>query len=131
MKKLVVALILLLTITAHAQHEFETYGFAMRLYDENSRSWEAWTEWKESKVIIIVYTEVMKIKILSERIQEYDINHIGEIVTQRDGSTKVKMKALDEENIPCTIEIISFENGSIQFYIRWSNLNIAYEAKKI
>lgn len=134
MKALLTIILLLILGSGVAQdiRKYRTETFASRQYNTYQNEWEEWGDWEPSEDILIVFNvKIKQIVIYTERHQEYDITYVGEVEERSSDSKSLNLSAVDEEGIPCDIEIIKFDTGKTHFYIRWSNLQLVYQATRI
>lgn len=129
MKTFILILFCLVWITASSQVlKLRTEFSSIRSYNERLNTWGEWTEWSPAEILIVVDVDNLNMKVYSKSEQEYDIISIGEYEYSSDHKT-LPLDAIDEEGIRCRIDVIQYYQGYRHLYIRWSNVQIAYQIK--
>lgn len=111
-----------------AQTRFEATHIAVRTISDSTKRVDQWENWRESSVIIIITNRI--VRIYSNVEQEYIIISQIENATYKNATVRA-FDAIDVNNSRCTVEILNYDTGLNQLYIRWPYLEIAYQFKKI
>lgn len=127
MKTLFLSIFLLICSICNAQ-KFQATQIAVRVYNDSTHVFYDWSEWHQSDVIITLSDT--NIHIYSNMDQDYTIiSIIGNKLFQN--AKVMAFDVIDINNSRCTIEVLHYDNGINQLYIRWPNLQLAYQFKKL
>lgn len=133
MKYVLFILLLFLGISSYSQSSiFKAQAISIRFFNDSSKQFEDWEEWKPSIVIITIAPD--KIHIYSTYDQEYiPITEIYTIMRKNIYEFKdtIEFDALDINGTKCSIELIHLHLEENYIYIRWPNLQLVYKFKKL
>lgn len=130
MKSLFISIFLIITSFASAQiSTFKAEAINIKLYSDSLQQFEEWSGWYPSDVIIALSEE--KVNIYSNYEQKYIIiSEINKIINTKNRKI-MEFDALDINGSRCTIELVHWDTGQVQMYIRWTNLQLAYKIRKL
>ncbi len=126
---IIFAILFTLACSLNAQtYKFMAHSFAYKLYENNR--WTEWSEWEESRLLIVISLDRRVINIYSEKMQEYDIiDYIGK-EEDNDGGTSIKYKCVDQDGLRCHIRLRALSDGSAQLYVDFNDLMFVYGMEK-
>jgi len=132
MKTLFLSIFLFICTISNAQEvKWGTEFLNIKTYNDSLQQFNEWEGWKECYVVIIADFPNAKIEIFSIYKQQYIIINI---TGQFDEETKsvLQIDGIDRFGSKCTLELLHFfDSEKDQIYIRWSNLEIVYQMKKL
>ena len=128
MKKnlLVFLLISFCTVCSAQVQKFKALSVVTRY--ENKGSWTKWSAPTETDILLSINVDDNKIKIYSEKTQIYDIVKYYETEYDEDGDETIKMFCEDKNGNNCYVDLVKLnsQNGRLQLYIRYSDMNWMY-----
>jgi len=126
---LTLTLLLILGTTSAQVTKLRADYISIRILPEYAKEWPEWDEWEESGVLITVDLDNLRIEVHSKHHQEYDITSVGE-PEFKDRFKRIPIKAVDEEGIKCTLELVEYYNtGTLHLYVKWSNMQVVYQIR--
>lgn len=134
-KKHTITLIFIISITLglqlNAQNviKFKSTDIAFKKISENGE-WKDWTEWEETKVLIVYESEKERIKIYSKETQIFDIAE-DEGVKINDNKEKIySFFCVDRNGAQCRLKLWKryFKSGNTyyQLYIHYNDYQYVY-----
>lgn len=133
MKKLLIFfLFLLASIVSYSQiYQFQSEYSAIRLYSHVKQEFNEWEDWEPTNVAIIINTEKREVEIFSNHYQLYKI--VSDPSLYREGNKEIlKVYCLDIDGGRCLVELVAFQDKPIcHLYLRWNNLEVVYQMKKL
>lgn len=132
MKKLIFIIIFLFVgILSQAQIlKFESEAVSYKTFDIQNNRFDEWEPWEPTRVIIIVNIEKETVDVYSQYEQHYIFLSVIDNVIQKDRKSYI-FDALDEDGKRCSIEMSILDTGVQHIYVRWSNLQIVYQIRKL
>ncbi|GEM_PF-4323941 len=125
---LLVVYIMLFAITANSEvYNFQAISFSIRT-ENNDGSMSDWTAWNSSNDSINYDTDKDKIKIYSNDTFDFDVYDIQR-ETDDNGGNVIALSCVDAEGKKCTIDIRNAVFGGIQLYVRYADVDAAYEVE--
>jgi hypothetical protein len=129
MKKLLfLSIFLIIGLFSYAQTRFQATHLNLKMYNDTTQQMSEWMGWKQTDIIITVSDTV--INIYSNYEQKYLPIGDKNMMHFKDGYT-IQFDALDVNTSRCSIELVHWNRGIDQIYIRWSNVQLAYQMKKL
>jgi hypothetical protein len=85
-------------------------------------------DWKymDCDILIIANFKESRITVYSQESQFYDVISVGDAYTDEDGDKIIKMVAVDEEGIECTLVLLNRGNGVLQLQALYSDVTWVY-----
>lgn len=115
--------IMLLSISISAQvHHFKSEYLAIKV--ENNE----WTDWEETEVLIVVNLNEDKMTIYSKERQDFSIVEEIESKTKQEYKS-TRLLAVDKDGLQCHVEIVYYNDSKLVIYIRYLDVQIAYQIK--
>lgn len=94
--------------------------------------WSEWSEWERVDILVVIDLSEDNITIYSKETQDYDIiKTISTNVLDREGGVTETFRAIDAYGLKCDLRIRFQENNSIQLYIDYVDMLIAYNLRAI
>ena len=108
------------------EYRFKSSELSIMEKNEN-RNWGKWSEFKKTNLIITLDTHKNRIIINSQDIQLFNIVEYGEEAENEYDKT-VAFQCLDNNNIPCSIIIVTRKNqgNRMQLYVNYTALKYVY-----
>lgn len=126
MKRMILfILISLFVLSLKAQtYKYHTDCFSYK-YVNNGR-WSEWSDWKKSRILVVINLDRNLISIYSDNKQEYDIyEYVGDKL-DKDGGTSVKFNCVNEDGLRCQIRVRVQSDGSRQLYVDFNDMMWVY-----
>ena len=132
MKSLFLSIFLCFSIICNAQTiRFEAEALNIRVSEDSITEYNLWDGWEACNVIVIVNLPNSTINVYSQYEQEYLILGATNSFVE-DDKISIEFDALDKDNARCSIELIYFMYiEKHHLYIRWRNLEVLYQMKKL
>jgi len=129
MKTLFLSIFLFINILCNAQViTFKAEAVATRLYSHVNNQYTEWGKWESCNIIIVFNLSEEKINIYTEPEQQYI--PISEV--RIDSTTNIMtFDCIDLFGERCTIEVERIDTYIFHIYIRWAQLQIVYQMRKI
>ncbi len=127
MKHLYILLFVLISAFSQAQTiKHRATHQAFKTSDVITEKFGQWSEWEKTDVIVIIDVKWQTLTIYDSPKKIYNIL---EEIEQREFTDKstIVFDALDENNTKCVVELVHYETGKNQLYIRWSNFQLVYQ----
>lgn len=130
MKKLLfLSIFVFMGFLSQAQMRFQAEYVAIRPYNDTTQVFGDWPIWQPSNVIILVKDE--GIDIYSNVEQHYTFISAGQAEKYQELNI-LRIDALDVNNSRVTIEFVYYTTtGKSLIYVRWTNLQLAYQVKRL
>jgi|SRR6185436_7096376 len=127
-----ILLFLLISFSSFCQiHQFRTEFITNSKYDSASSKYREWEPWEAYDVLIVYDGRGNNVEIYSQFKHSYHILEILEFNTEEE-KKNIIVHSIDERGNKCFVEFVFFkEINKYHLYIRWSNLQILYQMKKI
>jgi len=125
MKKIMMALALLIAaVSVNAEtYKFKTNAFALK--QRTNYGWTEWSDWEHSDMLVVINSDRDVINVYSQSTQEYDIvEYLGE-EKDRDGRS-VKFLCVNEDGLRCHIRLRIQNDGSEQLYVDFNDVMWVY-----
>lgn len=128
MKKLILALLMLIGIgTANADvWKFSATHLAYKFYDYDYNRWPDWSDWEDTKILIVVDTDKERVTIYSSTPQQYDIYQYGQEEEDSSGGSYVTFKCVDAEGTQCDVTLRRQYDGRSQMYVEYADAAWVY-----
>lgn len=126
MKKFVLMLMLIFSITCSAQVcKYKTTEFALRVLNQNN-TWSEWSDWQDSFCTVILDSKTKKITIQSHEIQVYTVTSIPTKIIDEDNCVQTSFKVIDQDGDKGIVRFRITTNGVKQMYIDFANVSWVY-----
>lgn len=124
MKKILLFSLLFLSFhNLLAQDILKFNAYSLRFFDKNTSKWEEKLE--PVNILVSLNFNDSKIKIYSKETQIYDIIKVNdqEKIT---GGSKFRLYCEDQNGKNCYVDIVSYDDGEKQLYVRYIDLMYYY-----
>lgn len=133
MKKTLLLLIILFSISATitAQvYKYTTTSIAYKSLNESTQRWSDWSDWESCSMLVVININKDVVNIYSNEPQEYDIiQNLGQ-ESDNEGGEFLTWLCVNENGNRCHIRIRLLKDNSRQIYIDFSNFMFVYNIEE-
>lgn len=126
-KHILLSIVIMFTLCVKAQvykYKTESISYKFKNYDG---SWEDWSKWEETKVLVVINIDLMRISIYSKETQVYDIAEYEGKIIDSDGDENIVFYCIDSKGKTCRVKLLTIKNNQQrQIYINYSDVIFAY-----
>ncbi len=132
MKKLLLfSIFLLISLISEAQTVYKTEALNTKYGVDSISEYTAWNGWEACYVLVVLNLHESTLDVHSLYEQHYNILSVENSII-RPGVIGIQFDAIDRDGARCTIELLYYESADKHhLYIRWKNLELLYQMKKI
>lgn len=123
-------LLLLVPVLSYSQvYKFKSEYVASRTTDAYG-TFSEWSEWKEVEILIVTDIDEDEITIYSKTTQEFSI--ISNLEKNQTDEYEVnKMLAIDQNGQRCHVHLLRYNSGTVQLYVKYSDVELCYQLRKL
>ena len=127
-----ILIFLLISFSSFCQiHEFRTEFITNSKYDSVLAKYKEWEPWESYDVLIVYNGNSNNVEIFSQFKHIYHILEVMEFNTEEE-KKNILLISTDERGNKCFVEFVYFKGiNKYHLYIRWSNLQVLYQMKKL
>ena len=131
MKRFLLMLVMVFTVTyASAQiYSYRTTEFAFKTMNSYG-SWNNWTDWESSDVLITINFNTDVVTIYSPKTQVYKITEFTRKFTDNSGGNQVEFRFIDQDYDRGTMRLRIERNGNSQLYVEFANVIWVYNVRR-
>lgn len=127
LKKVIILLFLCISLPLSSQTiNFKTISFAEKEYNYSTQSWEAWSSWEDSNMLLTIDMSNDIVTIYSPKVQIYQIYSSNGSYYDDDDDLHVLFKFVDQDGDNGTMRLLQRTSGSSEIYIEFSNIKWCY-----
>lgn len=124
-KNLLITLLAFLPLLVHAEvYKFTTTHFCYKTL--NNGRWTKFSDWEESKILVVINTSSDRITIYSPEVQEFDVVEWFDKYTDSDGADNFKWLCVDQDGLRCHVRNRILKDKSEQLYIEYNDVVLVY-----
>ena len=105
---------------------YKTTAFASQTYNYYTHTWNNWTPWQYSNMVIKFDLTSDVIIIYSHHIQIYNVLNVVTAYTDTSGGQQVKFNARDSDGDRVDIRLRMERNGNSQIYVDYADIRWVY-----
>ena len=131
MKRFLLMLVMVFTVTyVSAQiYSYRTTEFAFKTMNSYG-SWNNWTDWESSDVLITINFNTDVVTIYSPKTQVYKITEFTRKFTDNSGGNQVEFRFIDQDYDRGTMRLRIERNGNSQLYVEFANVIWVYNVRR-
>lgn len=112
--------ILLVFLSAKAQtYKYYTNSFSYKTFSNGA--WTDWSQWEDSRILVVISLDRNMISIYSEKIQEYDIYEYKGEGADNEGGKILSFSGVDRDGLRCGIRFRIQLDGTKQLYVDYKD----------
>lgn len=112
-------------------YNYTAYSFNWKYKNESRDYWYDWQGWTTCDIDIIINANDNKVKIFSEKYQEYKILIFQGNETTIEGDEISAFYCVDLRGTTCRIRLVSRQSGSSEIYIDYNDMKWVYSVISI